>query len=240
MTVTSADLVAFVLKVLIISVLGTNFVDCQSGCTDVNLNPRVCIPGPENLVTRRAIVVSPSGSTCGSPAARYCRPKPRNGCFMCNATSTTESHGSDKMKDTDTPVGSWDLGFKPTWWQSISWWDARSKGLLIDNTVKVNLTISMNKSYDITGDIKITFYSSKPNALILEKSSDFGLTWTPYRYYADNCNLRFGSSVPTSSANNFQAICQQQPNVAAVQVDSFISKLETATANYLCITCAFQ
>lgn len=190
----------------------------QNNCQDVNFKPRVCFPGPENLVRGRIMHVAPNGSTCGTPASGYCRPKPRNGCYKCNSSNPSENHGPEKMGDNDPLSSYWDSGYKPTWWQSITWWDARQRGLLVDNTVKVNLTLSINKSYDLTGDIKITFYSSKPNAMIIERSSDFGNTWRPFRYYADNCRTRFGASVPTIPENNFQAYCVEKSNAAAVQV----------------------
>eukprot|EP00794_Sanderia_malayensis_P015666 gene15666-17246_t len=183
-------------------------------CFDVNFNPSVCIPGPENIVRARDIVVSPQGGTCGSPASGFCHPSPRTDCYTCNASSPRLSHGPEKMKDNDYPSSYWGTFYQPTWWQSITWWDASQRGLLVDGTIKVNLTLSMNKSYDITGDIKMIFYSSKPNAFIIEKSMDFGASWIPYRYYADNCNVRFGSTVPTSSANQFEAVCIQATNAA--------------------------
>ena len=207
------------LHTILILMLQAELAASQNNCQDVNFKPRVCFPGPENLVRGRNIHVTPNGSTCGSPATRYCRPKPRNNCYMCNSSKPSTNHGPEKMADNDPLSSYWDYGFPPTWWQSITWWDARQRGLLVDNTVKVNLTLSINKSYDLTGDIKITFYSSKPNAMIIERSSDFGNTWRPFRYYADNCRTRFGATVPTTPANNFQAYCVEKSNAAAVQVN---------------------
>ncbi len=214
----SADFIRVVCSILLFVSVDRCFVQSQGSCLDVNFKPTVCMPGPENVVTYRNILVTPNTSTCGTPPAGYCRPKPRTECPMCNASDPRWSHGPEKMQDTDFQSIYWGSLYQPTWWQSITWWDAFQRGLLIDNTVKVNLTLSMNKSYDITGDIKITFYSSKPNAIVIEKSADFGVSWTPYRYYADNCNTRFGASVPTSSSNRYQAICIQAPNTAAIQV----------------------
>ena len=199
-------------------------VTCQvSDCRDVNFNQIACLPGPENVARGRPISITPNRTTCGSPASGYCRPKPRNGCFMCNSSNPSQTHAPENMiNSNDPPSGFWDLGRKPTWWQSVTWWDARQRGLLIDGTVKVNVTFSFNKSYVITGNVRVTFYSAKPKAAIIERSTDFGQTWKPYGYFADNCQTRFSTPIPTrlsvSTVNNFQAYCEQTTNTVAEQV----------------------
>ena len=150
-------------------------------CQDYLGNPRVCLPGPENLVNGRGIDVTP-GMTCGNPAGSYCRSSQPIQCFMCNAKNASEKHPPDFMIDPDYPTDYWAYGFKPTWWQSLTWWDAYQQQKLVDNVLKVNLTLSMNKTYDITGVIAITFYSNKPHAVALERSTDNGVSWKPYRY----------------------------------------------------------
>ena len=196
---------------------------CSPECFDVHMKPSACLPGPDNIVKRRSITVSPAGSTCGSPASSYCMRQPSTSCTVCNASNPNLSHGPQNMRDSDYSSDFWGPNYQPTWWQSITWWDARSRGLLVDDTIKVNLTVSLNKTYVITGSIKITFYSSKPNAFVFEKSTDHGVTWTPFKYYADNCNLRFG--VQPTSSNRFQATCLQASNVAAIQVLAFFCTL---------------
>ena len=206
-------------------------VRCQSNeCRDVNFNPTACLPGPENIARGRPITITPNSSTCGSPASGYCRPRPRNGCFMCNSSNPSETHAPENMVNAnDPPSGFWDLGIRPTWWQSITWWDAQQRGLLIDNTVKVNVTFSFNKTYAVTGNVKVTFYSAKPKAVIIERSTDFGQTWTPFGYFADNCQTRFATPIPTklsvATVNNFQAYCEQSTNTVAEQVEFDISSM---------------
>ena len=216
--------------ILLLLICRSRLTYCQTvECRDVNLNPIACLPGPENIVRGRPVTISPDVSTCGSPASRYCRPRPRNGCFFCNNSNPSTSHGPEKMIDSyNPPSGFWDLGAKPTWWQSITWWDARQRGLLIDNTVKVNVTFSFNKTFVITGDITVTFYSAKPKAVIIERSNDSGRTWMPYSYFADNCNSRFATPILKKTSaitvDNFRAYCVEATNPAAEQVNSTIPK----------------
>ncbi|BFZ05662.1 hypothetical protein BsWGS_08701 [Bradybaena similaris] len=67
-----------------------------------------------------------------------------------------------------------------TWWQSINQ-PANSK----DH--RINITIRFNKTYILAEDISITFNSGRPEQMILEKSTDYGVTWKPLQYYARNC-----------------------------------------------------
>eukprot|EP00795_Rhopilema_esculentum_P010926 gene10926-19760_t len=211
-------------------------------CLDGSSNPIVCMPGPENLVMGRVIHATPNTSTCGNPASGYCRPRPNRVCDICNSSNPSKQHGTQNMQDSDYPSGYWGAVYKPTWWQSITWWDAQQRGLLIGNTVKVNLTLSMNKSFDITGDIKgdikITFYSSRPKAMIIERSADFGRSWQPYSYYADNCDTRFATPIlkKTSATivDNYRAYCEENRNTVAEQgvIISFNPMASFTTANF--------
>lgn len=203
--------------ILIVLLQMVNSEDYQ--CYDYKFQPRVCLPGPENILLKRTIKVSPN-KTCGEPSSNYCRTAKPSGCYVCN---TTNKHPSSFMRDKDYPISYWNFGFKPTWWQSITWWDARERNLLTKDTLKVQLVVSMNKTYDLTGKIRITFYSSKPHALIIEKSIDFGSTWVPYRFYADNCLLRFKNIMIfkdiTSSTDIY---CEEDQNINAVQGQEII------------------
>ena len=185
-------------------------------CVDFRFKPRVCMPGPENILLRRIISVTPN-MTCGTPPSGYCRTAKPSGCGICNSSSSVLKHPSSYINDKFFPVSFWNV-YKPTWWQSVTWWDAKQRNLLINNTLKVQLTVSMNKTYDLTGSFKIVFYSSKPNALILEKSIDYGKTWTPYRYYADNCQRRFKSVLKfENSRNHLDVYCEEEKTLNAIQ-----------------------
>lgn len=178
-------------------------------CYDFQFKPRVCLPGPQNIARNNLFELN-SEYTCGSPPSEYCRSAQPSGCSMCNASSLVDSHPLQYLTDQNH--------YKPTWWQSITWWDAKQRSLLIDNTLKLKLTLSMNKSFDLTGTFVVNFYSSKPHAFIFERSSDFGETWKPYRYYADNCRSRFPNvSLFTDINSNMDVYCVEDNSLRAVQ-----------------------
>ena len=212
--------------------LAANIRTGDYNCYDFQYNPRVCLPGPFDIAENNEINVDPR-YTCGTPPSKYCRVAEPAGCFFCNSSSSAKSHLVKHMTDKDYSLYYWNLGLKPTWWQSITWWDAKQKSLLIDNTLKINLTLSMNKSYDLTGSFQVTFYSSKPHALILERSSDFGKSWKPYRYYADQCSLRFPDVLTVNRINSQRDVyCIEHQSLAAVQGSVVTFEPSYTTANF--------
>lgn len=144
-----------------------------------------CVPGPRNLVKMEHKTVTAT-NTCGNPPTRYCSVKPPNKCDWCNESD----HTVDKMTDDDVS----------TRWQSVTWWDWYQNNNKTDEPLKVNVRISFNKTYLITGVIRLIFKSPRPIEMILEKSDDKGKTWTALQYYAEDCLRRFNmSSTPDES-----------------------------------------
>jgi hypothetical protein len=84
---------------------------------------------------------------------------------------------------------------QPTWWQSDTWWDAIQSGLSkIAEPLHVNITLTFGKSYHISGKIRVTFYSERPQAMVIERSNDGGITWKVYQYFAEDCVSTYGIS----------------------------------------------
>lgn len=166
------------------SIVAAFFTEVSGECSDAG----VCIPEPvyaARLVNKTVVTAT---STCGDPPAKYCRVKPLNRCFVCNKTT----HSVEKMTDE----------LLSTSWQSVTWWEWYNNNNKTNEPLKVNVTISFNKSYVITGEIRLIFKSPRPVQMILEKSDDKGQTWTPLQYYADDCKdpQRFNmSSTPVES-----------------------------------------
>lgn len=178
---------------IICSIVAAFLAEVSCECSSAG----VCIPGPQNAA-RLADHTVVATSTCGDPPAQYCRVKPLNRCFTCNETSNTV----EKMTD----------GKLSTSWQSVTWWEWYQNNNQTDEPLMVNVTISFNKSYAITGEIRVTFKSPRPYKMILERSTDKGLTWSPLQYYADDCKERFNmSSTPVESItfSNFDLHCVQ-------------------------------
>ncbi|KAJ0058921.1 hypothetical protein NL108_001179, partial [Boleophthalmus pectinirostris] len=97
--------------------------------------------------------------------------------YMCNnecdALTEELAHPPELMFDFE--------GRNPTtFWQSTSW-------KKYPKPLQVNITLSWNKTIELTDDIVLTFESGRPEQMVLEKSLDYGRTWTPYQFYATDC-----------------------------------------------------
>lgn len=118
----------------------------------------------------------------------------------CDASNPDLAHPPKLMFDKE------DEGLA-TYWQSVTW-SRYPKPLL------ANITLSWNKSVELTNDVVLTFEYGRPTKMILEKSVDNGRTWHPYQYYADECNEAFGMparkvrELSTTSVN--RVICTEE------------------------------
>ncbi|XP_052319093.1 netrin-G1-like isoform X2 [Oncorhynchus keta] len=131
---------------------------------------------PEATVLTKYLTVSldPPNITCGDPPETYCT---LENPYMCNnecdASTDELAHPSELMFDFE--------GRNPTtFWQSSSW-------KKYPKPLEVNITLSWNKTIELTDDIVLTFESGRPEQMLLEKSLDYGKTWTPYQFYATDC-----------------------------------------------------
>lgn len=163
----------------------------------------VCLPGAEDIaVPPRTIVAD---NTCGSPPyENYC-PLGQSTCFRCDNSSTEHRHPVEFM--TDPSIGYSTSNFE-TWWQSRNWWE-----WLQDNKqqpLPINITISFNKSYVLTGDVQVTFKFTKPAKMVIEKSTDYGKTWIPLQYFADKCHERFGMEASDLNCSTDAVLCSEK------------------------------
>ncbi|KAM6907924.1 netrin-G1 [Lycodopsis pacificus] len=133
-----------------------------------------CQPEAADMTQYLKVTLDPPNITCGDPPETYCA---LENPYMCNnecdATTEELAHPPELMFDTE--------GRNPTtFWQSTSW-KKYPKALL------VNITLSWNKTIELTDDIVLTFESGRPEQMVLEKSLDYGRTWQPYQFYATDC-----------------------------------------------------
>ncbi|XP_005936594.1 netrin-G1 isoform X9 [Haplochromis burtoni] len=133
-----------------------------------------CQPEAADMTQYLKVTLDPPNITCGDPPETYCA---LENPYMCNnecdATTEELAHPPGLMFDTE--------GRNPTtFWQSTSW-KKYPKPLL------VNITLSWNKTIELTEDIVLTFESGRPEQMVLEKSLDYGRTWQPYQFYATDC-----------------------------------------------------
>ncbi|XP_056289860.1 netrin-G1 isoform X2 [Pseudoliparis swirei] len=133
-----------------------------------------CQPEGADMTHYLKVSLDPPNITCGDPPETYCA---LENPYMCNnecdASTEELAHPPELMFDLE--------GRNPTtFWQSTSW-KKYPKALL------VNVTISWNKTIELTDDIVLTFESGRPEQMVLEKSLDYGRTWQPYQFYATDC-----------------------------------------------------
>ncbi|XP_053894061.1 netrin-G1 isoform X1 [Malaclemys terrapin pileata] len=133
-----------------------------------------CQPEARDMIKYVKVTLDPPDITCGDPPETFCA---MGNPYMCNnecdATTNELAHPPELMFDLE--------GRHPsTFWQSTTWKD-------YPKPLQVNITLSWNKTIELTDNIVITFESGRPDQMILEKSLDYGRTWQPYQYYATDC-----------------------------------------------------
>ncbi|XP_026543100.1 netrin-G2 [Notechis scutatus] len=160
-----------------------------------------CQPKAMAMKDFATVRVEPYGITCGDPPERFCTHENPYLCSdECDASNPDLAHPPKLMFDKE------DEGLA-TYWQSVTW-SRYPKPLL------ANITLSWNKTIELTADVVLTFEYGRPTKMILEKSLDNGRTWHPYQYYADECNEAFGMPArkvrELSTTNVNRVICTEE------------------------------
>lgn len=107
----------------------------------------------------------------------------------CDASNPDLAHPPRLMFDKE------DEGLA-TYWQSVTW-------SRYPSPLEANITLSWNKSVELTDDVVVTFEYGRPTVMVLEKSLDNGRTWQPYQFYAEDCMEAFG--MPARRARDLPA-----------------------------------
>ncbi|KAL1270224.1 hypothetical protein QQF64_032513 [Cirrhinus molitorella] len=160
-----------------------------------------CQPKPMSMKEYMQIRVEPPDITCGNPPERFCTLENPYLCSdECDASTKELAHPPELMQDRER-------NGLITYWQTVTW--SRYPEPLL-----VNISLSWNKSLELTDDIQITFEYGRPTIMVLDKSLNYGRTWQPYQYYADDCMDAFGmlpKRVQDLSATNVtRVICTEQ------------------------------
>uniref|UniRef100_A0A4W3J836 Netrin-1 n=1 Tax=Callorhinchus milii TaxID=7868 RepID=A0A4W3J836_CALMI len=164
--------IVIIVGVLAVLALGLPSADTWTTC---GFTPRSCNPGLGNLVTGRDLRTS---STCGLDSSQLLCSYSDNqelscqqpSCHKCN--SDTHSHPPSAMADSP-------FRYPRTWWQSAQ------------SSHRETIQLDLETHFYFTHLILI-FKSPRPAAMVLERSQDFGESWTPYKYFATNCSHTFG------------------------------------------------
>ncbi|XP_027880569.1 filaggrin-2 isoform X2 [Xiphophorus couchianus] len=160
-----------------------------------------CQPSPASMKDYMRIKVDPHGITCGNPPERFCTLENPYLCSdECDASNPDLAHPPQLMQDRER-------NGLITYWQTVTW--GRHPEPLL-----ANITMSWNKSLELTDDIQITFEYGRPTIMVLDKSMDHGRSWQPYQFYADDCQDAFNMQPKRvrdlSPTNLTRVICTEQ------------------------------
>ncbi|KAK2888121.1 hypothetical protein Q8A73_019569 [Channa argus] len=160
-----------------------------------------CQPKAASMKDYMRIKVDPPGITCGNPPERFCTLENPYLCSdECDASNPDLAHPPQLMQDRER-------NGLITYWQTVTW--RRHPEPLL-----ANITLSWNKSLELTDDLQITFEYGRPTIMIMDKSMDHGRSWQPYQFYADDCQDTFNMPPKKvrdlSPANITRVICTEQ------------------------------
>ncbi|XP_023279714.1 netrin-G2-like [Seriola lalandi dorsalis] len=160
-----------------------------------------CQPKSASMKDYMRIKVDPPGITCGNPPERFCTLENPYLCSdECDASNPDLAHPPQLMQDRER-------NGLITYWQTVTW--RRHPEPLL-----ANISMSWNKSLELTDDILITFEYGRPTIMVLDKSMDHGRSWQPYQFYADDCldafNMPPKQVRDLSPANITRVICTEQ------------------------------
>ncbi|XP_077441624.1 uncharacterized protein ntng2b isoform X2 [Vanacampus margaritifer] len=160
-----------------------------------------CQPRPESMKDYMRIKVDPPGITCGNPPERFCTLENPYLCSdECDASNPDLAHPPQLMQDRER-------NGLLTYWQTVTW--RRHPEPLL-----ANISMSWNKSLELSDDIHVTFEYGRPTVMVLDKSTDYGRSWQPYQYYADDCLDTFNMPAKRvrdlTPANVTRVICTEQ------------------------------
>uniref|UniRef100_UPI00358F3273 laminin-like protein epi-1 n=1 Tax=Myxine glutinosa TaxID=7769 RepID=UPI00358F3273 len=138
-----------------------------------------CYPATGDLLQGRAKQLTAT-STCGLfGVEKYCTMGDLNTvqkCFECDSRNSTDS--SQKNHRVQNIILDFHQNYRDNWWQSQN------------GVEKVTLQLDLEAEFLFTHLI-LTFKTFRPAAMYIERSSDFGQTWRPYRYFAQHCAKAF-------------------------------------------------
>ncbi|XP_037608545.1 netrin-G2 isoform X11 [Sebastes umbrosus] len=160
-----------------------------------------CQPKTASMKDHMRIKVDPPGITCGNPPERFCTLENPYLCSdECDASNPDLAHPPQLMQDKER-------NGLLTYWQTVTW--RRHPEPLL-----ANISMSWNKTLELTDDILFTFEYGRPTIMVLDKSMDHGRSWQPYQFYADDCmdafNMQPKRVRDLSPANITRVICTEQ------------------------------
>uniref|UniRef100_A0A671QX29 Laminin subunit beta-1-like n=1 Tax=Sinocyclocheilus anshuiensis TaxID=1608454 RepID=A0A671QX29_9TELE len=159
-----------------------------------------CYPATGNLLIGRAINLTAT-STCGlDRPEQYCivsHLQDLNKCFKCDSQEPYDAYHHKKNHRVENVIYQRDSRGELTWWQSVN------------GEENVSIRLNLEAEFHFTHLI-MKFKTFRPAAMIIERSSDFGRTWRPYRYFAYNCTKTFPRVPAHSLRFTDEVICEER------------------------------
>uniref|UniRef100_A0A915C6Q9 Laminin subunit beta-1 n=2 Tax=Parascaris TaxID=6254 RepID=A0A915C6Q9_PARUN len=163
---------------------------------------RSCYPATGNLLVGRKHRLSAT-STCGIHGRqRYCivsHLEEQTKCFYCDSRTEWRPHREPHRLShrIENVVSESYEDRSRNWWQS-------------ENGVQnVSIRLDLEAEFHFTHLI-MTFKSFRPAAMIIERSADFGKTWSPYRYFAYDCASTFPNIPEGPPKKHSDVICTRK------------------------------
>ena len=161
---------------------------------------RSCYPATGNLLVGREDNLQAS-STCGlTSPEKYCvvgdvRDVER--CFLCDSRKPWSESNPNSHNITNI-VTTFSKDRLRRWWQAET------------GVQNASIQLDLDAEFHFTHLI-ITFKTFRPKAMYIERSFDFGKTWLPYRYFAEDCKESF-PGVPRGPVQSLKdpTICEEK------------------------------